>query len=413
MLDDMPEMFPKNFLNGRCSAMAAGDWIRGPAVVFAAALAAVLSLFCLPALAYKPLFENVDNLALENNRLLWSVWVPGESDDGVAWSPLFHESVRYWDELVPYFSLSAVNRDSRACAGGSSRNGINTVTWRDTNCGGFAMPGSAGWAPTFYSGIGEARAIDEGDIFFNEMFEHADGGTEQMVFDEISFYSVALHEIGHNLGLGHGMFNGATMAYGPTHRWHSGLSPDDICGVAVISGHREHCPVALGEAVATDGRETEAHFSGYASADAGATARELLRPWQEFNIYATVLIDPAHRYHSGQLHVAGQTEDGRIFARDAEGAWHLYEGGELPAANTPGILGHAMELVILGRNGVVRGTPTFDQRHGYRLYRDAMTGIRLNLEGVSLKFWVAYSSDLEPGLLIYGNEPIHAAWTWE
>ena len=394
--------------------------------IFRIVAAAALASACLPAFSYKPLYENVDNLPLEDGRIEWHVWVPGESDDGDAWDPLFHDSVSYWNAEIPYFDLSAVTRDSTDCRGNppgyaSSRNQVNTVTWRDTNCSGESMAQAAGWAFTYISGLYKLapqgghskRAIEEGDIFFNETFEHADGGAEQMVFNETSFYSVALHEIGHNLGLGHGYIDAAVMAYGPTHKWRKRLSPDDICGVAVISGNREYCPVALGEALASDGAATQAHFSGYASADAGATAREVLRPWHEFNIYATVLIDPAHRYKPGQLHVIAETEDGKYFARNADGEWHPWTGGELPAATPPGNLEHAMELIILGRNGIARGLPAFDPAHGYRLYREALTGIRLGLEGVSLKFWVAYSIEAEPGLLIYGSEPIRVAWTLE
>ena len=391
--------------------------------------AAALAGCCIPAFSYKPLYENIDNLPLEDNRLTWHVWVPGESDDGDAWDPLFHESVRHWNAELPYFNLSAVTRNSEDCRRNSSgfassRNQVNTVTWRETNCSGESMAHAAGWAMTFISGNAKltplggylVREIEEGDIFFNEMFEHADGGVEQMVYDDTSFYSVALHEIGHNLGLGHGYIDAAIMAYGPTHsmgRWRKRLSPDDICGVAVISGNREFCPVALGEAVASNGAATQAHFSGYASPDAGLNAREVLRPWQEFNIYATVLIDPAHRYRTGQLHVVAETEDGKLFARNTDGEWHPYSGGELPAATASDYLEQAEELVILGRNGISRGQPTYDPRHGYNLYRDALTGIRLGLEGVSLKFWVAYSSDAEPGLLVYGSEPIRVAWTLE
>ncbi len=381
--------------------------------IFRVIAAAALAGACLPAFSYKPLHENIDNLPLKDNRLAWHVWVPGESDDGDAWDPLFHDSVRYWNAEIPWFDLSATTRNIEDCTNGSSRNQVNTATWRETNCGGGSMAHAAGWALTFLRGFGDARVIDEGDVYFNEMFEHAEGGAEQMVFDETSFYSVALHEIGHNLGLGHGYIDAAVMAYGPTHKWRKRLSPDDICGVAVISGNREYCPVALGEALASNGAAMQAHFSGYASADAGATAREMLRPWQEFNVYTTVLIDPAHRYRPGQLHVVTETESGEYFARNADGEWHPWTGGELPAATHPGNLEHAMELVILGRNGISRGQPTFDPRHGYSLYREALTGIRLGLEGVRLKIWVAYSSEVEPDLLIYGSEPIRVAWTFE
>lgn len=163
-------------------------------IVSAAALAAA----CASAFSYKPLYENIDNLPLEDNRLTWHVWVPGESDDGDAWDPLFHDSVHYWNAEIPYFDLSAVTRDSEDCTrrssgSASARNQVNTVTWRETNCGGGSMAQAAGWALTFLGGSGNERVIDEGDIFFNEMFEHAEGGAEQMVYDETSFYSVALH----------------------------------------------------------------------------------------------------------------------------------------------------------------------------------------------------------------------------
>ncbi|MDE0507696.1 MAG: matrixin family metalloprotease [Gammaproteobacteria bacterium] len=365
------------------------------------------------AFAWQPLFDDAEALPLRDNRLVWQVWVPGESDDGDAWDPLFHDSVRYWNAEIPWFDLSATTRNNEDCTNGSSRNQVNTATWRETNCGGGSMLHAAGWAQTFLSGFGDARVIDEGDVYFNETFEHAEGGAEQMVFDETSFYSVALHEIGHNLGLGHGIFDGAVMAYGPTHKWHKRLSPDDICGVAVVSGNRGHCPIGLGAAVTLSGAGTEAHFSGYASADAGSTAREALRPWQEFNIYTTVLIDPAHRYRAGNLHVVAETEAGEFYARNAGGEWRPWSGGELPPANESDYLGHAMELVILGRNGISRGEPIFDPGHGYRLYREALTGMRLGLEGVKLKFWVAYSTEAAPDDLVYGSEPIRVEWTLE
>jgi len=378
--------------------------------------AAALAVAGGAASAWQPLpqFEDIDHLRLKDNRLTWHVWVPGESEEGDRWDPLFHDSVSYWNGRVPYYTLNAVTRDVEDCSGSLSPfNRISTVSWRDSSCDGDNADGYAGWAHTFLGHPNGSPVITEGDIFFNDSYRRNFGREGQMVYDETSFYSVALHEIGHNLGLGHGVFDGAVMAYGPTHKWHQRLSPDDICGVAVISGNRGHCPIGLGEAVATSGAETGAHFSGYASADAGATAREALRPWQEFNIYATVLIDTAHRHQPGQLHVVAETEQGEFFARDADGDWHPYASGEIPAATPPGVLDPVMELVILGRNGISRGQPVFDPKHGYRLYRQALTGIRLGLEGVKLRFWVAYSSDAAPGELIYGNEPIRVEWTLE
>lgn len=371
------------------------------------------------AFAWQPLehFEDIDNLRLKDDRLTWQVWVPGESEEGDRWDPLFHDSVSYWNGQVPYYTLSAVTRDVDDCspAGGagwlSPHNQVSTVSWRDSTCGGYNMDHAAGWASTFLGYPNGSTVIAEGDIFFNDSYRRNFGREGQMVYDEKSFYSVALHEIGHTLGLGHGVFDGAVMAYGPTHKWHQRLSPDDVCGVAVISGNREHCPISLGEAVATSGAETGAHFSGYASADAGASARAALRPWQEFNIYATVLIDADHRHWPGQLHVVAETEQGEFFARDADGDWHPHTGGELPAATPPGALGHVVELIILGRNGISRGEPAFDPKHGYRLYRQALTGFRLGLEGVKLRFWVAYSSEAATGELIYGSEPIRVEWT--
>ncbi|MYK03958.1 MAG: hypothetical protein F4030_03070, partial [Gammaproteobacteria bacterium] len=77
--------------------------------------AAALAGASLPAFSYKPLYENIDNLPLEDNRFVWNVWVPGESDDGDAWDPLFHDSVRYWNAEIPWFDLSATTRNNEDC----------------------------------------------------------------------------------------------------------------------------------------------------------------------------------------------------------------------------------------------------------------------------------------------------------
>ncbi len=61
---------------------------------------------------------------------------------------------------------------------------------------------------------------------------------------EYDFFSVALHELGHSLGLGHSDVSGSIMeeGYAGTHRT---LHADDIAGIQAIYGVPEPATLAL------------------------------------------------------------------------------------------------------------------------------------------------------------------------
>ncbi len=42
-----------------------------------------------------------------------------------------------------------------------------------------------------------------------------------------------------------------------------------------------------------------------------------------------------------------------------------------------------------------------------------ITGAMPGLEGQTLAFWIAYTVDDDPELLVYGSEPIRVEWTLE
>ncbi len=74
-----------------------------------------------------------------------------------------------------------------------------------------------------------------GDTHFDNANTWADCATVVLCVGAIDFHTVALHEFGHSLGLGHSAVVGSVMEafYGGPRRT---LSADDIAGVQAIYG---------------------------------------------------------------------------------------------------------------------------------------------------------------------------------
>ncbi|RYG22626.1 matrixin family metalloprotease [bacterium] len=74
-----------------------------------------------------------------------------------------------------------------------------------------------------------------GDLHFNTNYTFVDDENDGAFGSEFDFFTIALHEIGHALGLGHSDAAGSIMqpAYGGARR---SLSADDIAGIQAIYG---------------------------------------------------------------------------------------------------------------------------------------------------------------------------------
>lgn len=138
-----------------------------------------------------------------------------------------------WASVSGFTNLGLVT-DGGVLGGGTQASGAHLGDIRFGRIGGFGSGPPAGvLAHAFTPGteaLNGAGGTIGGDTHFNELWTWGDGtgGT-------IDFETVALHEIGHALGLGHSTVTGSVMeaTYAGVRRT---LHADDIAGITTIYG---------------------------------------------------------------------------------------------------------------------------------------------------------------------------------
>ncbi len=365
----------------------------------------LLTILCSP---YSYSYNLLSSHSVVNNQHMWYVYLPGNTQDGHSYIDLFSRATSLWTTTAPQLDLAFANDQQEVCYGDTSINGINTVSFRSSYCDG-TTPSLSGFASlnrtviTHDDGSYEIH-IDEGDVFIVPQPQTSERALR-----------VLTHEIGHNLGLDHSTVYASIMhptGPNPDHN-QKNLSPDDACAISLVTGYPEHCPIALTPSYSTDASHTSAHFAGYASETsmyastngvathiAGLTAREVYRPNEEIVVYATVLYDNQHWHKPGAIHVLAQLSDGPLYAKQTDGSWIPYLGGEVPITIKKPILYLADDFIVIGRDpstAFYGGQP--------------FQGAQLGLEGQTVLFWVAYSVDEQPGVYIHGGKPIRISWT--
>lgn len=170
--------------------------------------------------------------------------IPGTSPSGITWASAYADAAREWSDKTRFhFNINQGYRDP--CAG-TSRNSdnLNGADFRNNVCGDNFTTGTLAVTMFFtQNNILGSRDIVEADIVFNgnlnfDVYDgpQPPGGLQSTVYD---FRRIALHELGHVLGLGHEETRSAIMA--PRIGNITRLQNDDIAGANALYAGIENC----------------------------------------------------------------------------------------------------------------------------------------------------------------------------
>jgi len=164
--------------------------------------------------------------------------IPGTSPSGIAWSQALRESAEAWSNATVFeFSVNPEYRDP------CNRNDrLNGNDFTSTVCGN-SYGGSTLAITMIFSKVNSLGTADitEADIVYNsnQKFDIYDGPVNFNQFAGVDFRRVALHELGHVMGLNHERAAPAIMA--PTIGNLFTLQKDDIAGVNFLYAGTNNC----------------------------------------------------------------------------------------------------------------------------------------------------------------------------
>jgi len=193
---------------------------------------------------------NLDGNRWLNATATFQIDIPGISPSGIPWNIGFREAANEWTEKTPFefkVNTGALNpcegfTENKDIEGFPDGNGDenNSAGFSDSVCGNaFGDSVLAITLTLSQGGLLGFSYIDQSDIIFNSAFQwDIYRGTRR---PEIDFRRVALHELGHTLGLDHEREAVAMMA--PSIGDIDSLQADDIEGANALYGGPGNCEI--------------------------------------------------------------------------------------------------------------------------------------------------------------------------
>ncbi len=214
-------------------------------------LAVFLALFSIESVAY-----DINGDKWPGGETTIFVGIPGVSASGIPWSVAMHQAAQEWNASTSFnFNTDIAYKDP--CIGYStsgsnekfplgSGDNLNGADFSTTVCGsGFNDSTLAITLQFTESNSLGARDIVEADIVFNgnRNFDIYDGPINLQQFAGVDFRRVALHELGHVLGLGHDQHSPPRAIMAPNIGSFFSLQPDDIEGANFLYAGVNNCKV--------------------------------------------------------------------------------------------------------------------------------------------------------------------------
>jgi len=199
-----------------------------------------LSVFTLILSSSQIAAFEIDGRKWPTSEIEFYVDMDGTAASGITWNTAFIAAMNDWNGETSFnFILREENRDPCPV------DGLNSVDFSDNFCGSaFGNSTLAVTVRRFHSAILSEPTIVEANIIVDQTkeFNVYDGNLVQFGIQGLDFRRIALHELGHAIGLGHETSNAAIMA--PNIGNLDRLQADDIAGAEKLYDGVINCAVS-------------------------------------------------------------------------------------------------------------------------------------------------------------------------